>query len=58
MLGDRLDRRLIAIARGDELDRALDGDVIRARGRSAGTIEHGASGLLSAAEIAGADDDD
>ena len=40
MIGDRLDRRLIAIALGDELDRALDGGVIRAGGRSAGNVEH------------------
>src|SRR5271165_5708956 len=41
MAGDRLDRRLVAIAFGDELDRALDGGVIRAGGRGVWHIEHG-----------------
>ncbi len=58
MVGDRLDRRLIAIAPGDELDRALDDGVIGAGGRSAGNVEHAVRRILSAAEIAGADDDD
>src|SRR5690348_11517432 len=36
-----LDRRLVAIAPRDELDRALDGRVICAGGRDRGDVEHG-----------------
>ena len=41
MPGDRLDRRLLAIAGRDELDRALDRRVIRACARGIGNVEHG-----------------
>ena len=41
MAGDRLDRRLVAIAGGDEFERVLDGGVIAARGRGGWHIEHG-----------------
>ena len=43
VLGDRFDRRLLAVTGRDELDRALDGQVIRAGGRGGGNIEHGRS---------------
>ena len=41
MPGDRLDRRLVAVAGGDELDRAPDGGVVGALGRGVGNVEHG-----------------